>query len=92
MILPYLHSVLKHQFQRDISCLQFQPNSGGSLAVGCAAGVCLWKLEPTRDPGSTAPGSGVEGGRTATGLSPDAAWMTFRSRDGFRGVTDMSWR
>ncbi|KAJ1492861.1 hypothetical protein T484DRAFT_1880295, partial [Baffinella frigidus] len=42
----WLPTVLKHQFLKGVTCLQWQPNSGGSLAVGCAAGVCLWKMEP----------------------------------------------
>jgi len=87
----WLPTVLKHQFLRGVTCLQFQPNSGGSLAVGCAGGVCLWKLEPSRDPGGVAGVRGAEGGGTQGGQTADAAWMTFRHKAGFARVTDIAW-
>lgn len=42
----WLPTVVKHQFQRAITSMQFQPNSGGSIAVACREGICLWHLEP----------------------------------------------
>jgi hypothetical protein len=44
----WLPTVVKHQFQRGVTCLQFQPHSGGNLAVSCDEGICLWHFEPAQ--------------------------------------------
>ena len=35
---------LRHQFQREIHCMEWQPLSGTGLAVGCETGICFWRL------------------------------------------------
>eukprot|EP00943_MAST-04B_sp_MAST-4B-sp1_P008946 g8946.t1 len=35
---------LSHEFQKGIKCLEWQPMSGSRLAIGCANGVCLWRI------------------------------------------------
>ena len=40
---------LKHQFQRDITCMEWQPLSGTGLAVGCQSGICFWRLTSPSD-------------------------------------------
>ena len=36
--------LLRHQHQKKISCVAWQPNSIKSLTVGSAAGVFLWEV------------------------------------------------
>ncbi|RUP51915.1 hypothetical protein BC936DRAFT_144552 [Jimgerdemannia flammicorona] len=45
--------VLMHEFQKDITCMEWKPRAGGVLAVGCRNGVCLWKVSV--DPTDAAP-------------------------------------
>ena len=40
---------LKHQFQRNITCMEWQPLSGTGLAVGCQSGICFWRLTSPSD-------------------------------------------
>ena len=70
----WLPTVVKHEFQRAISCLQYQPHSGGSIAVTCQEGICLWNLEPAQV-GSQA--SSNYGAETAI-----AAWMSWYLNSG----------
>lgn len=65
----WLSTVVKHEFQRDVACLQYQPNSGGSLAVGCREGICLWSLEPAQAVSQTGSAPAAE-----TAVS---AWMSW---------------
>lgn len=41
-----LRPVLRHAGQRDISCLAWRPCCAGELAVGCRAGVVVWRVDP----------------------------------------------
>ncbi|RUS22848.1 WD40-repeat-containing domain protein [Endogone sp. FLAS-F59071] len=45
--------VLVHEFQKDITCIEWKPRAGGVLAVGCRNGICLWKVNV--DPADAAP-------------------------------------
>jgi len=38
-----LESCLKHRLQEQVTCLEWRPNSGTCLAVGCRGGVLLWE-------------------------------------------------
>jgi len=66
----WLPTVVKHQFQRVITCLQFQPNAGGTIAVGCEEGICLWNFEPAHLVSPAAPN--LHGPDTAL-----SAWMSW---------------
>lgn len=35
--------LLKHDFQRDVAALAWQPMAGATLAVACREGVCVWR-------------------------------------------------
>ncbi|KAJ1561575.1 hypothetical protein HK405_003480 [Cladochytrium tenue] len=35
---------LGNEFQRDVTCLEWRPQSGTMIAVGCKTGVCIWRL------------------------------------------------
>ena len=76
-------TVVKHEFQRAISCLQFQPKSGGNIAVACQQGIALWHFEPARLATTAAP----------VPNAPDAisAWMSWLHINGFQGTQDISW-
>ena len=80
----WLPTVLKHQFQREVTCLAWQPNAGGSLCVGCSRGVCTWRMEPTSD-------AAHQGGQGGSPAPPDAAWATFWRLKGFDQVSAVSW-
>ena len=78
----WLPTVVKHQFQRSITSLEFQLNSGGNLAVACEEGICLWHFEPAQlvSQGSTPIGADA-------GLS---AWMSWLQLKGYRGTSSIS--
>ncbi|CAH0389778.1 unnamed protein product [Bemisia tabaci] len=38
--------VIKHQRQRNVTCLAWRPLSSSELAIGCSAGICLWTIDP----------------------------------------------
>jgi hypothetical protein len=40
---------LRHDRQRDIACLAWQPCRGTALAVGCRGGVCIWSSADERN-------------------------------------------
>lgn len=35
--------VLTHQFQKNITCIEWKPLSGSTLAIGCQTGVLIWE-------------------------------------------------
>ncbi|KAK9838816.1 hypothetical protein WJX74_003862 [Apatococcus lobatus] len=39
-------ATLQHKHQTQVTCIEWRPNNTGTLAIGCAAGICLWSLEP----------------------------------------------
>ncbi|XP_053373470.1 aladin-like isoform X2 [Mercenaria mercenaria] len=39
--------ILKHKLQKNIACLDWQPNSSSVLAVGCQSCILIWHVEPT---------------------------------------------
>ncbi|XP_012250773.2 aladin-like [Athalia rosae] len=38
-------AVLRHSFQKSVSCLSWRPNSGRELAAACQAGILIWTVE-----------------------------------------------
>ncbi|XP_046606269.1 aladin-like [Neodiprion virginianus] len=38
-------AVLRHSFQKSVSCLTWRPNSGRELAAACQMGILIWKVE-----------------------------------------------
>ncbi|KAI8987658.1 WD40-repeat-containing domain protein [Mycotypha africana] len=43
----WICQVLSHQKMQHIRCMEWKRNAGGTLAVGCKEGVCVWKLPKT---------------------------------------------
>ncbi|KAI8801298.1 WD40-repeat-containing domain protein [Cladochytrium replicatum] len=46
----YPERVLSHEYQRNITCMEFHPAAGCSLAVGTSTGVLLWRTHPRPTP------------------------------------------
>ena len=89
----WLPCVLRHQFQREISCMEWQPLSGNGLAVGCESGICFWRLENTD---MNQKGTQVDqGGRRSDGASTHGgfAWCEFLCADDIHHtpVNTLSW-
>lgn len=41
--------VLSHPKMKGVTCIEWKKRSGGTLAIGCKQGVCIWTIEK-RDP------------------------------------------
>ncbi|KAJ1569482.1 hypothetical protein HK096_002969, partial [Nowakowskiella sp. JEL0078] len=67
---------LIHKFQQDITCIEFHPQSGSTIAVGCRQGVCIWKV-------------GLENSEIKA--FANSAWMTFLTQPSFENVSCISW-
>jgi len=39
---------LQHEFMKDVSCMEWRPNAGSEIAIGCRYGVCLWQNFPKK--------------------------------------------
>ena len=80
----WLQTVVKHQFQSAISCLEFQPNGGSTIAVACQEGIGIWQLEPAHH----APPHTDQTRPLDNCLS---AWMSWLQLSGYRGACCISW-
>jgi hypothetical protein len=88
----WLQLTLKHQFQTGIRSIQWNPIGGGSLAVACTTGVCLWHF-PFGFPSSSSNaeshrtrGGAREGHKGSGHRKQNSAWMTHLTREGHKDV------
>lgn len=72
---------MEHEFQKDINCLEWKPNNGSTLAVGCKDGICLWNILSKR----------VQVGSGTTTMVDEHAWMNFLKYPKFGPVNTLSW-
>ncbi|XP_078446855.1 transducin/WD40 repeat-like superfamily protein [Wolffia australiana] len=49
--------ILASESQKDIKCLEWRPNSGRTLAVGCKGGICIWSASYLGNAPSVRPGA-----------------------------------
>jgi len=80
--------VLKHEFQKDISRIAWQPLSGSTLAVACRDGICVWRRKRRQH------------GKLSGGVAVAARWWctfhpwqspTPRVGDCNVGIGDLAW-
>ncbi|KAH7667320.1 aladin protein [Dioscorea alata] len=48
--------VLTSEFQRDVKALEWRPNSGKTLSVGCTGGICIWSASYPSNAAMVRPG------------------------------------
>ncbi|GJP63812.1 hypothetical protein CLOP_g20855 [Closterium sp. NIES-67] len=59
---PSPPAILLHELQRHVSCVDWRPKAGATLAVACRAGICLWSLTgPLLVEGPSGGGSALSG-------------------------------
>ncbi|KAK9768708.1 hypothetical protein K7432_000461 [Basidiobolus ranarum] len=86
---------LTHEFQKNITCLEWKPNAGATLAVATSNGVCLWRLSldsnegVTRDPLTSTTVPSISYTRESEGARP--AWMNFLKYPGHTQISSLSW-
>ncbi|KAI8826581.1 uncharacterized protein EV422DRAFT_592674 [Fimicolochytrium jonesii] len=83
---PSLPSGLRHEFQTDITALEWSPQTGTLLAVASRHGITLWRLifDPTPNT-STTPATFLHAS------TPTFAWLTFLRYPGFDNLTCLAW-
>ncbi|KAJ3280766.1 hypothetical protein HDU76_009090 [Blyttiomyces sp. JEL0837] len=52
--IPWQSHGLMNDFQTDVTCIEWKPNAGMVLAVGCRNGVGIWEIFPGNSPTSNA--------------------------------------
>ena len=96
----WLDVQLDHAFQLDVTCMEWAPLSGATLAVGGVGGVCLWRLLPAASSqhqhqqgvgGSGGIGGGVTGMAALPGTRHEAAWMRFVRHPAQHTVEALAW-
>jgi aladin len=71
------------EYQKEIRCMEWQPNSGTSLAVACQSGVALWTI----DMQSTS----IELPSWTAASSRDAAWVNILALPTHSSIDALSW-
>lgn len=71
---------LEHEFQKEIHSLEWRPNCGNTLAVGCKYGVCLWSILNKR-----------VGSKSDSSLIDEHAWMNYLKYPNVVPVNALSW-
>eukprot|EP01097_Dermamoeba_algensis_P009367 TRINITY_DN6594_c0_g1_i1.p1 TRINITY_DN6594_c0_g1~~TRINITY_DN6594_c0_g1_i1.p1 ORF type:complete len:408 (-),score=53.98 TRINITY_DN6594_c0_g1_i1:233-1456(-) len=80
---------LSHEFQQNIRCMEWKPNSGTILAVGCRYGVCIWTIS-TSVSTSLRQGRSVKVPESFVSSFQDA-WCQYLSHPGHFPVTSLAW-
>ncbi|KAF7721860.1 hypothetical protein EC973_004068 [Apophysomyces ossiformis] len=93
--------VLKHKFMLDITCLEWKQRAGGTLAVGCRKGVCVWNIHSSMENTSnqhetdaTERVSALITSQTMKQPSPryhPNAWMTYYRYPGHEHISAVAW-
>ncbi|KAJ3179266.1 hypothetical protein HDU85_004958 [Gaertneriomyces sp. JEL0708] len=82
-------SGLQFEFQKNVSCIEWNPVISTQFAVGSKYGVCLWRLAFDEDSRATgdrgARPAFLEEGKTCQG------WVTLLKFPGFENVSSISW-
>jgi len=76
----WLPIILKHEFQKSIYCIEWKPQSGGTLAVGCLHGICIWSISRENLPGISKEEKELQN-----------PWMNYFHYPGHSPVTTLSW-
>jgi len=74
---------LSHEYQNDISCSEYRPNSGPMIAVGCRHGVCFWGVNRVKKP--------KEDGKRSCPFEDSSATMKYFLYPKFEPITTLSW-
>lgn len=82
---------LRHQWQHDIQCLEWQPLSGTGLAVGCSDGVCFWRLVENGTVSEASESNNTNTVRRGGGIGSTHAWCEFLRCEGHAPVNTLSW-
>ena len=82
---------LRHQWQHDIQCLEWQPLSGTGLAVGCSDGVCFWRLVENGTVSEASESNNTNTVRRGGGIGSTHAWCEFLRCEGHAPINTLSW-
>ncbi|KAM0947928.1 putative transcription factor WD40-like family [Dioscorea sansibarensis] len=75
--------VLTSEFQRDVKALEWRPNSGKTLTVGCRGGICIWSASYPSNAAMVRPGIASSVGRVSRASGVRWTLVDFlRSPDG----------
>ncbi|KAI8365194.1 WD40-repeat-containing domain protein [Radiomyces spectabilis] len=84
--------VLKHKFMIDITALAWKPKAGGTLAVGCRYGVCVWNFTAESAPlQSPQKGVQIKSASSSTMRYHPNAWMKYLRTDGHEHIASLTW-
>ena len=85
-------AVLSSALQTDARALAWRPSHPGTLAVGCAEGVALWKgLEAGWKGAARGSSAGAGGGGRKGGADAGTETMTLMRCGGHCGVSSLAW-
>lgn len=81
--------ILMNDLQREAKLLEWRPNAGKTLSVGCKGGICIWTASY---PGNTAcVRSGVNSGSLSRGSGVKWTLVDFLKSHGDEQITALSW-
>ncbi|RKO92168.1 hypothetical protein BDK51DRAFT_27788 [Blyttiomyces helicus] len=82
---PTVPKGLLHEFQKNVTCIEWRPAAAATIAVGCEIGVAIWRIiqdpRPTKSTSNHVPDAS----------HPSHAWVDFLRYPGLSHVSALAW-